>query len=71
MLPDWKVWPKDVYKRQTYLRRVWKKTVPTSLKSKLPLPHRTAYRYVPAILPTQKSSWTVPRKDVYKRQVFV
>ena len=53
----------------TYLRRVWKKTVPTSLKSKLPLPHRTAYRYVPAILPTQKSYWTVPRKRLPYRKV--
>ena len=44
-------------------------TVPTSLKSKLPLPHRTAYRYVPAILPTQKSYWTVPRKRLPYRKV--
>jgi len=40
-----------------------------SLKSKLPLPHRTAYRYVPAILPTQKSYWTVPRKRLPYRKV--
>ena len=51
------------------MQNLSKKTVPTSLKSKLPLPHRTAYRYVPAILPTQKSYWTVPRKRLPYRKV--